>query len=133
MRAGFARGIEAFGLEARLVEGVTIEDSLDDMQAAMASVFAGPRRPDGVVCGAGSSAIAIVAAAESVGLVLGRDIHLAAKQSSRVLQRFRPSIHSIDEDFREAGRDLASFVLRAINGESPDQLQRLAYAQSAER
>jgi LacI family transcriptional regulator len=127
MRKGFARAIEACSLESHLIEGVTIEDDLATMQVALTDVFQSQRRPDGIISGAGSSAIAIVAAIEAAGLVVGSDVHIAAKQSTRVLEWFRPSIHGFNEDFRAAGRDLADFVLRAIAGEDPRSLQRLAY------
>lgn len=129
MRRGFARGIAEQGLENHLIEGVTIEDSLDAVQDALTGVFKAARRPDGIVSGAGSSTIAIAAAADAAGLVIGRDVHLASKQSTRVLQRIRPGIHSIDEDFRSAGTRLADFVLRAINGEAPASLQHLDHAE----
>ncbi|MCU0831317.1 MAG: LacI family transcriptional regulator [Rhizobiaceae bacterium] len=131
MRKGFARAIEAFGLDSHLIEDVTIEDGLETMQLAMTDVFRSPRRPDGIVSGAGSSAIAIVAAIEAARLVVGLDVHVAAKQSTPVLEWFRPSLHGFNEDFRAAGRDLADFVLRAIAGEYPKSLQRLAYASPA--
>jgi LacI family transcriptional regulator len=127
MRKGFAQAMEEFALENHLVEGVTIEDGLETVRTVMSQVFRGKRRPDGIVSGAGSSAIAIVAAIEAAGLVVGRDVHVAAKQSTRVLEWFRPSIVGFNEDFRAAGRDLADFVLRAISGEDPASLHRLAY------
>jgi LacI family transcriptional regulator len=127
MRKGFARAINDFGIEQFLVEGFTLEDTLDAIEAGVCEAMKQTRRPDGFVCGAGSAALAAVAGVELAGLVVGRDVFVAGKQATRILHRFRPSIQVINEDFRLAGFDLADFVLKSIAGEPPKTLQRLVY------
>jgi LacI family transcriptional regulator len=127
MRKGFARAINDFGIEPFLVEGFTLEDTLDAIEAGVCEAMKQTRRPDGFVCGAGSAALAAVAGIELAGLVVGRDVFVAGKQATRILHRFRPSIQVINEDFRLAGFDLADFVLKSIAGEPPKTLQRLVY------
>lgn len=50
-------------------------------------------------------------------------VDVVSKQSSNPLQWFRPEIHVVNEDFRRAGRDLATAVLRHIEGADPQGLQ----------
>ena len=49
------------------------------------------------------------------------------ESSFAYLQWFRPQIHVIAEDFREAGRDLARSVLGLIEGEPVSRFQGLVY------
>jgi LacI family transcriptional regulator len=127
MRKGFAKAIGDFGIEPFLVEGITVEDSLDKIEAYICEALKEPRRADGFVCGAGSAALATVAGIELAGLEVGRDVFVASKQATRILHRFRPSIQVVNEDFRLAGFDLADFVLKSIAGEPAETLQRLTY------
>ena len=83
-------------------------------------------RPDGIVSGAGAAAFAIVAGIEDAGLVLGKDIDIVSKQSSPLLQLFRPKLHVVNEDFRLAGRELAKSVLARIDGEDPQTLHSMS-------
>jgi LacI family transcriptional regulator len=127
MRKGFASAINDFGIEPYLVEGITLENTLDSIEAYICKALKKTRRPDGFVCGAGSAALATVAGIELAGLEVGRDVFVASKQANRILHRFRPSIQVINEDFRLAGFDLADFVLKSIAGEPANTLQRLIY------
>jgi LacI family transcriptional regulator len=70
--------------------------------------------------------MALVAGIEQAGLRLGRDVDIVSKQSSDLLQWFRPELHVVDEDFRLAGRELARAVLASIDGAEPRLLQSLS-------
>jgi LacI family transcriptional regulator len=85
-----------------------------------------PNRPDGFVSGAGAAAFAIVAGIEDAGMVLGRDVDVVSKQSSPLLQLFRPKLHVVNEDVRLAGRELVRSVLARIDGADPRTLQSLS-------
>lgn len=128
MRAGFARSAASLDVESSVVPTTTTDDTIDQISENVAALMRGPKRPDGFVCGAGSSAIATVAGAESAGFKIGEDFHVVSKQSTDLLTRFRPQIHVIHENVRQAGYDLADFILRQINGEDPKDLHRLAKA-----
>jgi LacI family transcriptional regulator len=127
MRKGFARGLNDFNIEPFLVDGITLEDTLDSIEAFVCTAMQEKRPPDGFVCGAGSATLATVAGIELAGRVVGKDVFVAGKQATRILHRFRPSIQVINEDFRLAGFDLADFVLKSIAGDPPETLQRLTY------
>lgn len=130
IKQGLARALKDHGLEAFPVEPAYVGDPLETIEQAWIKVFKSGDYPCGIVSAAGAGAFALVAAIESAGLTVGKDVHIASKQSSRVLQRLRSSIIAVDENFREAGYDLADFVLRSIEGEAAENLQKLAYPES---
>lgn len=127
MRAGFERGVREFGATAVPFSEVTIDNSLVDIRTAAEALFSAPNRPDGVVSGSGSSAVALVAALEAAGLQLGRDIDIASKESQMLLQWLRPEVMTMREDIRLAGRELAKAVIARIEGRPPEELQTLSY------
>ena len=51
---------------------------------------------------------------------------IVSKQSTHLLDLFRPEMIYIHEDFRAAGRDLAKFVMAWIDGADPASLQFIA-------
>lgn len=127
MRTGLRRAIASLGLESFHHDEVLVENRLDAIEESWTRVFRSGNYPDGVVCGAGASAVAMISAIEAAGLVVGRDVHVAAKQSSPVLTRFRPSIYAVNEDFRDAGRQVADLLIRAIDGGPHEDLHILTY------
>jgi LacI family transcriptional regulator len=62
---------------------------------------------------------------DKLGLAVGKDIDIVAKRSSEFGGFMSTGMIGIDEDFREAGRDLAKFVVAWINGADPATLQRV--------
>ena len=58
--------------------------------------------------------------------MLGRDVDVVSKQTSPLLQLFRPQMHVVNEDVRMAGRELVKAVLARIAGEDPRTLQSLS-------
>ena len=93
----------------------------------MEEIMSASNRPDGIVCCSGGAAIALVAGIEAAGLKIGEDVDLVSKQSTDVLQWFRPQIIVFNEDVRHAGRELARAVLRRIAGVDARELQSLSY------
>ena len=124
---GFNRAVAEANLVAVPLGEITVDDTLDRVEAHIAAIMAGPDRPQAIICGAASAAMAATSGLEACGLRLGEDVLIASKQSTRILERFRPQIHTVHEDVEEAGRGLADFVLRSIGGEPPCGLQTLTY------
>jgi LacI family transcriptional regulator len=125
MRDGF---LEALG-DANLTEapftGATVDHSIDEIRARMVEMMSRPNRPDGIVSGSGQATFALVAAVEDVGLIVGKDVDIVSKQSSRLLHLLRPTLYVVTESVRFAGRELARSVLGAIEGKDPKGLQSL--------
>ncbi|SDP85051.1 transcriptional regulator, LacI family [Phyllobacterium sp. YR620] len=127
LERGFARAISEGDVSSLSFSGFDVDTSLAGIRDRMVEIMSGPDRPDGIVCCSGSAAIAIVAGIEAAGLEIGKDVDLASKQSTDVLKWFRPQIIVFNEDVRQAGRELASAVLRRIAGINASELQTLSY------
>jgi len=123
---GFSDGLMEIGATAYALGGITIDHSIERIRQGIVEIMSRDIRPDGFVSGAGGATFGLVAGIEQAGLRLGRDVDVVSKQSSDLLQWFRPELHVVNEDFRLAGRDLAAAVLRRIEGEDPACLQTLA-------
>jgi LacI family transcriptional regulator len=125
---GFSRAVGEGGASTVAVSGIDVDTSLGQIRNRMEEVMsATSNRPDGIVCCSGSAAIALVAGIEAAGLKIGEDVDLVSKQSTDVLQWFRPQIIVFNEDVRHAGRELARAVLRRIAGVDARELQSLSY------
>ncbi|MCS6758714.1 MAG: LacI family DNA-binding transcriptional regulator [Candidatus Devosia euplotis] len=86
------------------------------------------KRPDGPydwVCASEVSALAVISGISEAGLKVGRDVHVATKQSSQLFAQFQLGAETAFEDFVDAGRQLGSLLLRRIGGET-EGLQYLA-------
>ncbi len=125
MAAGFVRGVEAHDLIEVPVHGIHIDMAPAEIRVAVARMMSARRRPDGIICGSAAAAVGAVTAAESVGLVIGRDFDVAVKESFDLMRMFRKEIVIVHEDFRAAGVALADAVLRTIGGAPPGELQVL--------
>lgn len=123
MTAGFVEAIERHDLVEIPIHGVTIDSAPEAIATEIGRLMAARRRPDGLVCGSASAAIAAIAAAEDAGLVIGRDFDVAVKESFNLMRRFRREIVVVHEDFHAAGARLAEAVVRTIEGAPPETLQ----------
>ncbi|MGQ3209594.1 MAG: LacI family transcriptional regulator [Shinella sp.] len=127
MQAGFEKGIRDFGATAVPFSQVNLDSSLVDIRRAGEAMLTAADAPDGIVCGSGSGAVALIAALEAAGRKLGQDIDLASKESHMLLQWLRPEVVIMREDIRLAGRELAKAVIARIEGKPPEELQTLSY------
>lgn len=127
MKAGFASGLRETRREQVILDSITVDDSLDTLQCAICEVMRSPERPDGILCGSGAAAIATTAGIEQAGLRVGEDVMVVSKQHTNILKRFHRNIDVLNEDIRLAGRDLATCVIRSIEGVPARELQFLSY------
>ncbi|MBX3574386.1 MAG: substrate-binding domain-containing protein [Mesorhizobium sp.] len=126
MRKGFADALAEAGLQEYSLGDLSIDESIDAVRDRIAAVAARSGAPDGYVCASGGAAFALVAGLEAAGLVLGREVDVVTKQSSKLLRWFRADLRLVGEDFRLAGRQLALAVMGAIAGKSASELQTIA-------
>lgn len=125
MIAGFAEAAAAGGAAFEVAERLTSDSPAIEIEAAMAERFSHAPHIDGVVVGSTTAAMATVAGAESIGLKLGRDFDLVAKEAIPFLQRFRREILVVAEDVNRAGTFLARAVMAAIEKRAPEESQGL--------
>ena len=123
MTAGFVEAIERHDLVEIPMHGVTLDSSPEAITAEVGRLMTARRRPDGLVCGSASAAIAAISAAEDAGLIIGRDFDVVVKESFNLMRRFRGEIEVVHEDFHAAGLGLAETVVRAIEGAPAESLR----------
>jgi LacI family transcriptional regulator len=107
------------GLTAQVLSQITSDTPPLQVEAAARSLMASPGAPDGIIVGSASGSMAIVAGAESLGLMLGRDFDVGTKDSVGFLRRFRSEMLVVREDVRKAGEFLARAVISAIDRRPP--------------
>jgi LacI family transcriptional regulator len=125
-RSGFEAGLREFGLTEVVLGDLHIDDDAMQIAEKGRELAARDSCPDAIICSATMSAIAICAGLIDGGLTIGKDIDLVTKQSSHILDLFRPEMIYIRESFRVAGADLARAVMAWIDGADPATLQSIA-------
>ena len=124
-RIGFQTGLHDYGAEEVPLR-VTIDNPLEEIRNAVEVMMRAPNAPDGIVCSAGSAAIAVNAGIEAAGKRLGQDVDMVSKESAPILNWIRPEIITAYEDVRHAGREMAKAVIARIDGIEPELLQSIS-------
>jgi LacI family transcriptional regulator len=124
-RIGFQTGLHDYGAEEVPLR-VNIDAPLAEIRDTIEAMMRSPHAPDGIVCSAGSAAIAVNAGIEAAGRRLGKDIDMVSKQSAPILNWIRPEIITAYEDVRNAGREMAKAVIARIDGVEPELLQSIS-------
>lgn len=125
LRYGFLATARAAGIEHEIVPGVTLDSPTSEIAAALMRGRRGPAPPDGYVCVGEVTALTALAALADTGAVHGVDADIVAKRASPIFDNIRPRIDTVFEDLRAMGRAMAEMLLRRMNGEAPDRLNRL--------
>ncbi|MEQ1405758.1 LacI family transcriptional regulator [Neorhizobium sp. Rsf11] len=125
-RIGFERGLTDFGATEVPMGRVTSETPLDETRAYAERLMRSAGSPDGIISISGSATIALVAGLEAAGKNLGIDVDVVSKQSAEFLNWIRPEIYTVNEDVRQAGRELAKALMARIDGVAPELLQSIA-------
>lgn len=125
MRDGFIDEMAEHGQSEAPFSAVASDNTIDEIRSHTIELMRRTAWPDGIVCGAGGPTFALIAGIEAAGFKLGRDVDLVAKESFNLLQLVRPEIHVVHEDFRLAGSDLATAVMRRIADMAAPPMQRL--------
>ncbi len=123
---GFERGVAQFGAEVVPYASTDIDATLEHLRAAGRTLAQLDVRPEGFVCSSMSASFALMAGYRDLGLEIGRDYDIVTKHTTELIKLFNPSLISIPEDFREAGRALATLLVASINGAPAASLQSLA-------
>lgn len=124
-RIGFQTGLHDYGAEEVPLK-VNIDAPLDEIRNTIETMMRSPNAPDGIVCSAGSAAIAVNAGIEAAGKRLGKDVDMVSKESAPILNWIRPEIITAYEDVRHAGREMAKAVIARIDGIEPELLQSVS-------
>ena len=123
MTTGFLQACTEHGLRSEILANAHSDSGAARIHAAVAERMAQPNRPDGLVVGSTTAAMAAITGAESLGLTIGTDFDLAAKEALNFLFRFRREIIVLHENVGKAGDFLARALMAAIedNTSAPRQ------------
>ncbi|MDP3962138.1 MAG: LacI family transcriptional regulator [Pseudorhodobacter sp.] len=115
MTTGFVQAAAAHGLAFEILTTASSDSGGAAIEVAVIEHLAKANpKVDGILSGSTTAAMAVVNAGERLGMVLGRDFDVVAKEAIRFLHRFRREILVVHEDVREAGDFLAHAVVAAI-------------------
>jgi LacI family transcriptional regulator len=119
MLTGFADEAALRDATFEIIEGVNSDSPSDQIEQAVYRRLTAARRPDGMIAGSTTAAMAAINGAERAGLKIGRDFDLVAKEAISFLRRFRPEILVVREDVARAGDFLARALMDAIERQTP--------------
>ncbi|MBF9048368.1 substrate-binding domain-containing protein [Rhodobacterales bacterium LSUCC0031] len=125
LRYGFLSAVRAAGIDHEIVAGVTLDSPPTAIGAALMQRRHAPNPPDGYVCVGEVTALLALAALTDTGGMHGVDADIVAKRASPIFDNIRPRIDTVFEDLRATGRAMAEMLLRRMNGEPQERLNRL--------
>lgn len=125
MHDGVRDACRKAGIDLVILEGVTSDSPGQAVEEVMPRYLRGPEALEGFVIGSANAVMAAVSAAEDMGLEIGRDIDIAAKEAIPFLSRFRREILTMREDVNLAGTFLASAIMHRIAHPSEPPMQYL--------
>lgn len=118
MTSGVTSACHEGGAAAEVLTGITSDSPPAMIEAAIAERMRRDDRPDGIIAGSASAAMAAVTGLERAGFRLGDGVDVASKEAIPLLRRFRPAMLVVHEDVAGVGQALARAVTQAID--SPD-------------
>jgi LacI family transcriptional regulator len=125
MVAGALAEARRRNLRLELAEGYDSDSGAVRIEAAVRDRLSAGARPDGIVSGSTTGAMAAVAAAGAPGLTLGVEIDIASKEAIPMLHRFRRALLVVPEDVGRAGDFLARALMDTIDRRTGGALQGL--------
>jgi LacI family transcriptional regulator len=81
--------------------------------------------PTGIVCATGTVAMGVLAGLRDAGLTPGRDVAVVSRDGTRLADYLHPPLPTCFVSLSETGLQLCDFLLRAIDGGPPEELQQL--------
>ena len=113
------------GVNMTVFDGATSDESSDRIQSALAEYFASGQTCDGVICTSSNSSLAVIAAVEDAGLVIGDTVDVFAKEVTPILKRIRGNIMTVYEDVAEAGAFMAQAAIQRIKEPTSTPMQKM--------
>ncbi len=126
--AGFRQGMSEAGLDVD--PSVVARDAMSSEAGARATrqLMSAPYPPTAIVFAVDVAALGAYAAAEDLGLSIGRDLSIISYDGIPECAWVRPKLTSFRVDSRMAGGRLAGLLIRHVRGEDPTTLRESARA-----
>ncbi len=115
----------ASDLHLDIMRGVTSDDNIQRVLEATKAALRADPHCDAIVAASTTGALAATAAVEELGLVMGSDIDIIAKDANSFLKIFRKNILTLPEAVGAAGDFLARAVIQAIQNPELPPMQYL--------
>ncbi len=125
LRVGFLSAAKKSGVEAIIPEDITLDVSAEALCGWLKRNRLMDHPPDGYICVGEVMALATMAALKDTGASVGDDVDVIAKRASPIFGLMRPKVESVFEDLRATGLAIGEMLIRRIEGERSDRLQRL--------
>jgi LacI family transcriptional regulator len=125
MTTGFADEAAICGVRFEVLETATSDSGSVVIKDAVRDRFQKAAPPDGLLVGSTTAAMASVAGAETLGLQIGKDFDVVAKDAIPFLHSFRHQMIVGYEDVSGAGDFLARAVTAMIDRAAPEDWQHL--------
>lgn len=125
MIAGAQEGGRQHGVRVTIMEEASSDSSSEAVTAATITHLTRHPECDAIMTASAPAAVSATLGAEALGLEIGRDIDVIAKESMPFLRHFRPQIIVIHEDINETGQFLAQAVIQAIDRPELPPMQKL--------
>ena len=125
METAFLKAAQMHGVGAEVMTDATSYDEIDLIQKAVFDRMTAPEPPDAYVASTPTAAIAAIAGIEALGLVLTKDVDLAAREVMNILPHFRPGILVAHDDLVSLGQRLAAAVIARIDHPDDPPVQAL--------
>ena len=114
---------KTFNISLKVIPNVTSDSSIEAISTAVTKEISNNKNFDGILVASPNSAMAAVAGFENLGLKIGKDIDLVAKDAVDFLKLFRNEIIVIREDMDIAGEKLALAAIHAAQNPDSEPLQ----------
>ncbi|SNR37517.1 LacI family transcriptional regulator [Puniceibacterium sediminis] len=125
LRFGFLSEVREAGIEHIIPEDLSIDTPPAEIARRLKEMLLSDTPPDGIVCVGEVMALAALAAIDDARMVAGDQVDMLIKQASPVFDLMRPKFRSIFEDVEKTGQQMGEILLRRIDGEPPETLQRI--------
>lgn len=122
---GAARAAERHGVDFTVISETSADGPGDEIERIAAACFSSSNPPDGFIVPSAAASMAVVSAAEDLGLELGQAFDLMSKEATPFLRRFRRNLLTVREDVSHAGAFLAQAVIHRIHHKDEPPMQRL--------
>jgi len=111
---GMALAAKSNNQDIQMLSGATSDDTVDTIGIAVRAHLTANPDVDCIIAASTTAAMAAVAATEQLGMVVGQQIDVLAKEASPFLKLFRANILIMSESVGAAGDFLAKAAIQAI-------------------
>ena len=122
---GFLRALKAHGLDLAQCPVCHGELSAESGEQLATRLIAGDMPVTAIVCATDAIALGAMSAVRRAGLVVGRDVSVVGYGNTESGRYADPPLTSIDHAIIDNGKHLADLLMRQMNGEDAETLNRL--------